>query len=360
MSSQHQGRIKIAQLSDFHGFAQSSSIIDVRSPAEFADDHIPGALNCPVLDNAQRIEVGTLYQQHSPFAAKKIGAAYVAENIAKHLRASFQERPLEWQPLIVCWRGGQRSGAMTLILRRVGWDALQLEGGYKHYRKLVLEQLDKLPQQLRFKVVCGATGSAKSRLLQALAEHGEQVLDLEQLACHKGSILGVLPTSTQPSQKMFETQLVSKLLEFSPDRPVYVEAESRKIGSIALPNRLLETMRNGQCLELEANLNARIDFLLSDYAYFLSAPDWLNARLDVFERLHSHAHIQRWKNLAQRSEWRSLVGELLEQHYDPLYRHSQKKHFSGLNAPLKLQADQLSPEKLSTLARQIIESANSA
>ena len=186
-------------------------IIDVRSPAEFAEDHIPGATNCPVLDNEQRIEVGTLYKQASPFEARRIGAAYVAENIARHLREKFLDRPKTWRPLIVCWRGGQRSGSMTLIFRRIGWDACQLEGGYKVYRKQVVEALAELPRRLRLKVVCGATGSGKSRILQALARLGEQVLDLEELACHKGSVLGVLPDQPQPSQKAFESRLLLAL-----------------------------------------------------------------------------------------------------------------------------------------------------
>ena len=174
-----QGIASVAQLEDYRQFEE---IIDVRTPAEFADDHIPGSINCPVLDNDQRIEVGTLYKQVSPFAAKKIGAAHVAENIARHLRQTFDDRPKTWRPLIVCWRGGQRSGAMTHVFRRIGWDAQQLEGGYKGYRTLVIAQLAKLPQTLNFTVICGATGSGKSRVLHALARRGEQVLDLEQLA----------------------------------------------------------------------------------------------------------------------------------------------------------------------------------
>ncbi|HNI74847.1 MAG TPA: tRNA 2-selenouridine(34) synthase MnmH, partial [Accumulibacter sp.] len=202
-------------------------IIDVRSPSEFAEDHLPGSSNHPVLDDRQRVEVGTLYKQVSPFEARKIGAAYVAANIAAHLQRYFLDRPKNWHPLIVCWRGGQRSGAMTLIFRRIGWEAQQLDGGYKTYRRLVIEQLAELPGKLTFTVLCGATGSGKSRVLQAIASLGEQVLDLEGLACHKGSVLGALPGRPQPSQKQFESQLLSTLRGFDRQRTVYVEAESR-------------------------------------------------------------------------------------------------------------------------------------
>ncbi|HRD93770.1 MAG TPA: tRNA 2-selenouridine(34) synthase MnmH, partial [Accumulibacter sp.] len=252
----------VERISDFDSFDE---IIDVRSPAEFAEDHIPGSVNCPVLDNQQRIEIGTLYKQVSAFEAKKLGAAHVAENIARHLRARFLDRPKSWRPLIVCWRGGQRSGSMNHVFRRVGWDAQQLEGGYKAYRRLVVESLAELPRQFRLKVICGATGSAKSRILQSIGRLGEQVLDLEELACHKGSVLGVLPDSPQPSQKMFESHLLTALRALDPLRPVFVEAESRKIGSLQVPAALIETMRAGECFNIEASFAARVDFLLRDY-----------------------------------------------------------------------------------------------
>ena len=335
--------------------ASFDEIIDVRSPAEFAEDHIPGAINCPVLDDEQRIVVGTLYKQTSPFAAKKIGAAYVAENIARQLRESFVDRPKTWRPLIVCWRGGQRSGAMTLIFRRVGWDAQQLQGGYKAYRKQVVDLLAERPRRMAFKVICGATGSGKSRLLQALVRLGEQVLDLEELACHKGSVLGALPNSPQPSQKMFESALLAVVQGFDPARPVYVEAESRKIGSIHLPDALLETMRAGTCINIEATVEARVEFLLRDYDYFLKAPDWFNSRLDVLNKLQSRETIQRWQGYASNGQWRELVIALLELHYDPLYRRSQNRNFTEFNTSENFSTSDLTPAGIERLARQIAD-----
>lgn len=328
-------------------------IIDVRSPCEFAEDHLPGAINCPVLDDAQRIEVGTLHKQDSPFAAKRIGAAYVSENIARHLRERFLDRPRTWRPLIVCWRGGQRSGAMTTVFRRIGWDACQLEGGYKAYRKQVVDMLAELPRRFRFRVICGATGSGKSRTLQALGDLGEQVLDLEELACHKGSVLGVLPDRPQPSQKAFESRLLLALRACDPARPLFVEAESRKIGSLHLPDALIDTMRAGECLTIEASLEARVDFLLRDYDYFLQAPDWLNTRLDALRNLQGNETVARWQALASAGNWRELVGELLATHYDPLYQRSQNRNYSGFTAPRAFRADDLGPEEIARLAREI-------
>ena len=335
-------------------FRQFDEIIDVRSPSEFAEDHVPGAINRPVLSDEQRIEVGTIYKQHSPFAAKRIGAAYVAENIAHHLVHSFDNRPKNWRPLIMCWRGGQRSGAMTLILRKIGWDATQLHGGYKEYRKLVVDELSAIPRLLSFKVVCGPTGSGKSRVLQALAQQGQQVLDLEEIACHKGSVLGVLPNARQPSQKMFETRLLEALHQFDPALPVYVEAESRKIGTIHLPDTLIETMRAGSCVIIDASFEARINFLLGDYDYFIAAPEWLNSRLNELRKLQSREAIERWKDYVRNAQWSELVRELLEQHYDPLYRQSQSRNFSGMSTSTAHATDDLSPSGIDALANRII------
>ena len=229
----------LSQLGDF------DEIIDVRTPAEFAEDHIPGAINCPVLSDEERITVGTLYKQVSPFEARKVGAALIAKNIAHHLETRFRDHPKSWRPLIYCWRGGQRSGAMSIILAQVGWAAHKLEGGYKTYRRDVLDKLEALPQSFTFRVVCGPTGSGKSHLLAALADSGQQVLDLEMLAQHRGSVLGRLPEQAQPSQKWFDSALLQTLQGFDPARPVYVEAESNKIGLITLPPALIAAMHAG-------------------------------------------------------------------------------------------------------------------
>ena len=172
-------------------------IIDVRSPLEFADDHIPGAVNAPVFSNDERARVGTLYRQ-SPFDATRLGAALAARNIAAHLDTTFADRPQGWRPLIYCWRGGKRSGSMTVMFNMIGWRARQLDGGYKTYRRATLDLLDTLPPTLRLIVLTGPTGSGKTRLLDALAQAGAQTLDLEALAAHRGSLLGAWPGMAQP------------------------------------------------------------------------------------------------------------------------------------------------------------------
>lgn len=330
------------------------AIIDVRSPSEFAEDHLPGAINCPVLDDDERARVGTLYKQVSPFEAKKVGAALVARNIAQHIETRFLDRPRQWKPLIYCWRGGQRSGAMTTIFRQIGWNANKLEGGYKAWRQHVVAQLAVLPQRFSYRVVCGATGSGKSRVLQALAAAGAQVVDLEALACHKGSVLGVLPGQPQPSQKMFEAQLLQALAGLDDQRPVYVEAESRKIGRLQVPDALIESMRRARCLAIEAEPAARVDFLLRDYDYFLADPEWLKRRLASLRELRGAAVVAHWQGLADAGAWRELVEELLTQHYDPLYRASQQRNYADFGAPAVFRSDDLAPAGIERLAAAIV------
>jgi tRNA 2-selenouridine synthase len=332
-------------------------IIDVRSPAEFAEDHVPGAVNCPVLSNEERAHVGTLYKQESPFAAKKIGAALVARHIAEHIETRFLDKPRTWKPLVYCWRGGKRSGAMAHVLRQIGWPASTLEGGYKSYRRHVLAKLAELPRHFAYRVVTGATGSGKSRLLEALAAQGAQVLDLEALAAHKGSVLGGLPDEAQPSQKMFESRLLAVLQRLTFDQPAYVEAESRKIGALQVPDALLESMRASPCLRIEASDAARVAFLIGDYDYFLTDPTSLKAKLDCLHELQSGETLSRWNELIDARDWPALVGELLALHYDPLYRRSQGRNYVRFAEAPRFEASDLSPTGLEKLARKILSTS---
>jgi tRNA 2-selenouridine synthase len=329
-------------------------IIDARSPAEFADDHLPGAISCPVLSDEERARVGTIYKQVSPFEAKKIGAALVAKNIARHIEERFLDKPKHWRPLVYCWRGGKRSGAFSHILREIGWDAHRLEGGYKGWRQRIVAELANLPTRFRFQVISGATGSAKSRVLEALATEGAQILHLEELAAHKGSVLGNLPHESQPSQKTFETRLFSALSALDGQRPVFVEAESRRIGAVQLPNTLIEAIRAAPCLRIETTTPARVDFLLRDYAYFPAEPGWLAEQLERLRGLQSNEMLARWLELVESGDFRALVTELLEEHYDPLYRRSQAKNYADYTQAHAYVTEDLSPAGINQLARRIL------
>jgi tRNA 2-selenouridine synthase len=306
------------------------AILDARTPSEFAEDHIPGAISAPVLDDAERAEVGTMYKQVSPFEAKKVGAALVAKNVARHIDSQFRAKPKDWKPLVYCWRGGKRSGAMAHILREIGWDAKTLEGGYRAYRRFVVSRLEDLPSQFKFIVVHGPTGSGKSRLLAALGGAGAQVLDLEGLAAHRGSVLGNLPGRAQPTQKMFESRLLDALRRLDPARPVFVEGESRKIGQLHVPEALIERMRAAECVCLDASLDTRVTLLLDEYRHFVADRATLDAQLDCLAGLHGRERIAQWKALAAAQDWRAFVSRLLVEHYDPAYRKSSARNFVRL------------------------------
>ncbi len=339
----------LSQLQDF------DEIIDVRTPAEFADDHIPGAINCPVLSDEERITVGTLYKQISPFEARKVGAALVAKNIAHHLQTQFHAHPKSWKPLIYCWRGGQRSGAMSIILAQVGWAAHKLEGGYKVYRRDVLDKLETLPGAFHFRVICGATGSGKSRLLGALETCGAQVLDLEGLAQHRGSVLGDLPHLAQPSQKWFDTSLVQALQNLDHALPVYVEAESNKIGRLLLPTALNNALHASECLVLETVPDARVRLLLEDYQHFVDEPETLIKQLQVLHQFHGGRQIENWNELIRAGKFGTLVSELLELHYDPSYLRSLGKHYTRLEQAQNIVLSDLSTGALMDVAKSLLE-----
>ena len=340
------------------GAGDFDDIIDVRSPAEYAEDHMPGAISAPVLDDEQRARIGTLHKQASAFDARKAGAALVAANIAHHLTSRFQDRPKSWRPLIYCWRGGQRSGSMTEVFTRIGWRAAQLEGGYKAYRRHVIAELERLPNAFDFRVVCGVTGSGKSRLLRALGDAGAQVLDLEDQARHRGSVLGNLPGEAQPSQKMFESLLCRLLGGFDPARPVFVEAESRKVGAVQVPGALMARMRQARCLRIEMDMPLRIALLKEEYAHFLGDATVLGDRLDCLVDLHGRERIAEWQALRAQSRWDELVARLLVEHYDPAYLRGMARNYEGYKDAVPLTLRAIDPAAMTEAAHATIMTAS--
>ena len=309
--------------------AQYDAIIDVRSPAEYALDHLPSAINCPVLDDDERVRIGTKYKQDNPFEARKLGAAMVARNIATHIEQRFLAMPKEWKPLVYCWRGGNRSGSLAHVLARIGWPVIQLDGGYKAYRRSLTDALAKLPLNLRFRAICGTTGSGKSRLLGHLAAAGAQVLDLERLAAHRGSVLGGLPTEPQPTQKMFETRLWDALRSFSTDRVVYVESESKKIGDLRVPDVLMTCIRSSPCIRLQMSMTDRVRLLIEDYPHLVTDTTLLGKQLSHLIPLHAHEKIASWQALAVSGNTAAMVEALLVEHYDLAYLRSIEKNYLG-------------------------------
>ncbi|SCC95034.1 tRNA 2-selenouridine synthase [Thiomonas sp. X19] len=334
--------------------AEFDAVLDVRSPGEFTLDHMPGAVNWPVLDDAERVRVGILHVQTGAFEARRIGAALVARNIAMHIEQHAQGWPKEFAPLVYCWRGGNRSGAMAHVLAQIGFRVHLVPGGYKALRAALVRQLDALVPPLNFRVICGPTGSGKSRLLNALQAQGAQVLDLEMLAAHRGSVLGALPGEAQPSQKHFETRIWAVLRSLEPALPVFIESESKRIGKLQVPSALLERMHASPCMRLEATLPTRVRILLDDYAALTRDPAELLFRLESLTELRGKQTVARWRGLVEAGDFPSLVEELLAQHYDPSYGSSMARNYQDLMASPTWLVDDASAAAFDRLATQII------
>ena len=295
----------------------ADTIIDVRAPAEFADDHLPGAINLPVLDDTQRSEIGTVYKQN-PFTARKKGAVLVALNPSKHLQGPLATKDGGWQPLIYCWRGGQRSSAFATILEQVGWRVQLLEGGYRSYRREVVKALYERPLLHRLMLIGGSTGTAKTALLHQLAAKGAQILDLEGIATHRGSLFGRV-SSDQPTQKIFESHISSKLSSLNPTKITFIEAESSKIGERLIPPSLWASMRTAPRLQVSSTLEARSDFLCKTYTDLTNDKVTLCELINRLRPYHNRKQITEWLGHVELGEWKKLAIGLITKHYDPRY-----------------------------------------
>ena len=331
-----------------------SAIIDARTEDEYALDHLPGAQNWPSLNNAERIVIGTLYKQVGPFEAKKKGAAMVAANISKHIENHVFDLPKDWQPLVYCWRGGKRSGSLALILGQIGFKVAIIEGGYKAFRTALIAAIPAQVERLSWRVICGPTGSGKTRLLHCLRAQGAQVLDLEGLANHRSSVLGIVPGEPQPSQKHFDTLLWDALRNMDPTKPVYVESESRKVGNLAVPESLILAMRASPCYQLELADEERVQLLLEDYDFFVKDPALFSKRLDALVAIRGKQVVEDWQAQIASDHIEDVVRDLLKLHYDPTYFASMKRNFLQIEKAQKLVASNRSQLSLNAIAKELI------
>ncbi len=336
-------------------FDSFDNVIDARSENEYAEDHLPGALNWPTLNNAERHEIGTIYKQVNAFEAKKRGAAIAARNISAHIEREVLGKAKDWKPLTYCWRGGKRSGSLSLILSEIGFRVTIIEGGYKAFRHALLADIPRLTPTLDFRVVCGTTGSGKTRLLQALAAAGAQVLDLEALAHHRSSVLGAIPGLAQPSQKAFDSRIWDALRRYDPTRPVYVESESKKVGDVAVPAALIEAMRAAPCLSLVLPDEERVALLLEDYAHFVQDHTAFCERLDALTELRGKKVVEAWKAQVHGGQLDAVVRELLLSHYDPGYLQSMARNFRQFEGAPELRPQDRSVAAMQALAAQMLQ-----
>lgn len=337
-------------LQDFHehGF---DDVIDVRSPSEFVEDRLPGAINLPVLSDVERAEVGTAYVRESPFKARRIGAAMLSRNAARHLEGALSKHPGSWRPLLYCWRGGQRSGAFAAILSQVGWRVEVVQGGYRSYRRLVSRALYDEPWPVPVTVLDGNTGTAKTELLARVAARGGQVIDLEGLAGHRGSLFGGI--GMQPSQKSFESKLALALTRLDPSRRVLVEAESSKIGDLLVPPALWKAMCRAPRIEIAAPLQARAAYLVDTYAHTLKDREQVIEVLLKLVPYHGRERVQDWIEMARSDNRHDLARSLMAEHYDPRYEKARAR--SGHTVFGTMETTSLSGAALDRLADRLFE-----
>ena len=348
---------KISSTEALNRLDEFSDIIDARSEEEFAEDHLPGAINWPSLNDEERQLVGTEYKQISAFDAKKRGAALVAKNIARHLERDVINKPRDWQPLVYCWRGGKRSGSLALILDQIGFNVTLVDGGYKASRAALVADLPQLAAQFDYRVICGTTGSGKTRLLHALAALGAQVLDLEALANHRSSVLGVIPGLPQPTQKAYDSLIWAALKSFDATRPVYVESESKKVGNVAIPEGLITAMRAAPCLQLDLSEDERVELLLEDYDFFVKDIEFFCDRLGALTQARGKEVVFDWQTRARSGDVASVVRELLVNHYDPVYLQSMKRNFAQYANAVKIAPTSRSLAAMQALANQMLPTA---
>jgi len=345
-----------AALHTWHTF---DAVIDARTPAEYQEDHLPGAINWPTLSDDERVLIGTMYKQVNAFEAKKRGAALSARNIAAHIEQHVIDKPKGWRPLVYCWRGGNRSGALATILSAIGFPVTLVEGGYKAWRKALVDDLTPLAHRLRFQVVCGPTGSGKTRLLHALARQGAQVLDLEGLACHRSSVLGGVPGQAQPSQKQFDSRVWAALQGFDPHRLVFVESESKKVGNVRVPDALMDRIRASDCVNLVLDDAERVALLLEDYPHFLQDSAWFCERLSTLIPIRGRETVEQWMGLVKAGRSADVVNALLSHHYDPVYAASIRRNFARFPEARECHLRDRSSLALDELAAELVRDQRS-
>lgn len=329
------------------------AIIDARSPGEFALDHLPNAVNWPSLNDDERIAIGTMYKQVNAFEAKKRGAALVARNAAHHIETHLLDAPKQWRPLLYCWRGGNRSGAQATILSAIGFHVTLLEGGYKAFRAAVLTHIPEQVARLKWRVIAGPTGVGKTHLLHALKVQGHQILDLEGLANHRSSVLGLLPGQTQPTQKHFEMKLWHALQQLDSDRVVYVESESKRVGNVTVPESLIKAMRASPCVDIRMSVEQRVSLLMRDYDHFVQDTEHFSERLKTLVALLGHATIDRWQSMIDANQVAGVVQELLSLHYDPKYFESMGRNFQHYATAPQVEIRGISDADIADGAREI-------
>lgn len=334
---------------DFGAYAM---VIDARSPREYEEDHIPGAVNLPVVDDTEYAEVGIKHKE-DPHAAYLIGVEYSLQNMARYIRPLVTKYGKDDRMLVYCFRGGKRSKLWADTLRTIGFEVDVLAGGWKTYRRWVRASLDVLAEQFEFRVLSGSTGCGKTRLLQALGQTGEQSLDLEGLARHRGSLIGEMPGVRQPSQKAFDSLLLDAMRKFDNARPIWIEAESKRIGNVQIPAALQRAMHSTTPFLVSAPMSERIRLWREDYADLAQNPVAMVKMLEPLKPLVGSEELDLWRTLAAASRVDELFERVMTKHYDPCYARSTARSFGKSLDSRVIAVASLARENLDEVARDL-------
>jgi len=338
-------------------FSSYALVIDARSPHEYAEDHIPGAVNLPVVDDVEYAEVGTKHKSDK-HAAYLVGVEYSLRNIAAHIKPLISKYTPQDRFLVYCFRGGKRSRLWADNLRTIGFEVDVLAGGWKNYRRWVRAGLESLPRAFSYRVLCGPTGCGKTRVLHELDRQGHQVLELEGLASHRGSLLGDLPNRPQPTQKLFDTMLLDALRHFDPRRPVWLEAESKKIGNLQLPEVLYEAMHRSSVVNVIAPMPERVKLWREDYPHFASDPVGMVGKLEPLKPLVGKEALSEWMALAASGRVDQLFESVMTRHYDPCYARSTRHSYGAKVAERTLELASLDQPALASAVGRMTSDVN--
>lgn len=331
---------------------QEKCWVDLRSPLEYEEDHLPGAVNLPIFNNQEREEIGTLYKQVGERVAKQRGLEILAPKLP-----SIMDQLREWsskQPTILyCWRGGMRSTSIYQVAHWMGIPVHRLLGGYRHYRQVVNQFLETWEYEGRFVVLHGHTGVGKTVILQQLATEGYPVLDLEGLANHKGSIFGNLGTKEQqPSQKAFENQLYQALLQLQKQPFIVIEAESKRIGDRFLPDHFMDIRQKGIQIMLDAPIFQRVQQIKQDYiaSPYFDQQSSLKALKRIAPRFSGEVYQEIYRSI-ETKEYNEAIQLLMLHYYDPRYDFGDR--LAGLETVYSIQVNEETAEMVPFFTQEV-------
>ncbi|MGM0369575.1 MAG: tRNA 2-selenouridine(34) synthase MnmH [Bacillota bacterium] len=315
---------------------ESTLYLDVRTPAEFKESTIPGAVNIPLFNNQQHSKVGTVYTKESPSKAKMLGVELIAPKLPELLQEIKSVTEEYKNTIIFCSRGGLRSESVRSFCELIDLPNIyKLKGGYKSYRHFVMEQLEDYDLQSRLLVIHGFTGTGKTDLLYKLEENNIPIIDLEGLANHRGSAFGSIGLGEPTNQKQFDSLLLEKLEKISDAPLIAVEAESKRIGISVLPQFFLDAMDNGIHILLKRSLASRVDQIFTEYStnYHQNKAAFIDRTLEsisavkkyIIQKIGKEGY-NKLVDYCKNGELKEVIKILLTKYYDPLYKHSQQQH----------------------------------